>query len=389
MPILPGRHFQLGRELVKRGHAVTVAAASFRPRPSSDAGSRLWTGSGLHCPDPCLPHGVGRIINMVQFASRVSGCLPRTCRPDIVIGSSVHPFAWLAAEKIARRAGAPFIAEVRDLWPQTLIEMGAMSDKSLPAWFFRRLERRAYRNSRHIITLLPAAHEYICSRYRVTRDKITHISNGIDLEEFDQLAREHAGRVAEMLAGYRDKFLVAYAGALGRANQMDTIIESAQELTRSGQGDVHFLICGQGPEGPRLKKKVATMGLKNVEFMGLQPYALIPALLRRCDVNVVAMQDIPLYRYGISLNKLFSYFASSKPIVFSGRVVNDMVKEAGAGISVDPEDPKAIAQAIATLRDDRDLAEEMGRRGRRYVEDYYSISLLTDKLEEIVRRCLK
>ena len=327
-------------------------------------------------------------LNMVQFACRVSGCLPRTLWPDIVIGSSVHPFAWLAAEKITRGRGPFLLPRCGTCGPQTLIEMGAMSDKSLPAWFFRRLERRAYRNSRHIITLLPAAHEYICSRYRVTRDKITHISNGIDLEEFDQLAREHAGRVAED-AGGPGTSLLAYAGALGRANQMDTIIESAQELTRSGQGDVHFLIYGQGPEGPCLKKKVATMGLKNVEFMGLQPYALIPALLRRCDVNVVAMQDIPLYRYGISLNKLFSYFASSKPIVFSGRVVNDMVKEAGAGISVDPEDPKAIAQAIATLRDDRDLAEEMGRRGRRYVEDYYSISLLTDKLEEIVRRCLK
>ena len=88
----------------------------------------------------------------------------------------------------------------------------------------------------------------------------------------DTLALAYASRAAEILQPYRGKFLVAYAGALGRANQMDTIIESVGELARGGEGDVHFLIFGEGTEGPRLEKKAAAMGLKNVDFLGQQPF---------------------------------------------------------------------------------------------------------------------
>jgi len=386
-----GRHFQLARELVRRGYSVSIAASSYQHKTnvqrientSSDGVNFIFVPTS-----PYKGNGLGRIINMLQFAVRVKVCLPRGYTPDIVIGSSVHPFAWLAAEKIASKAKAPFIAEVRDLWPQTLIDMGAIADKSIQAWFFRRLERLAYVKSRHIITLLPAADTYICSRYGIAKDKITHISNGIDIQEFDHLAQENAGRAAEILNPYKDKFLVAYAGAMGRANQIDTIVEAAREIAGAGEDRICVLLFGQGTEVERLKAEIEKAGLDNLHFMGQQPYSLIPALLKGCNLNIVAMKNIDLYQYGISLNKLYVYLASGRPIVFSGKVANDLVRDAGAGISVAPEDSKAVAQAIMTLLADTSKAQEMGRRGRRCAEESYDIPLLANKLEDLIGRCL-
>ena len=386
-----GRHFQLARELVMRGYSVSIAASSYLSK-TNEQRSENTSSNGIKfffVPTRSYKgNGLGRIINMVQFAVKVKGCLPRDYKPDLVIGSSVHPFAWLAAEKIARKAKAPFIAEVRDLWPQTLIDMGAIADKSIPAWFFRGLEKRAYVKSQHIITLLPAADAYICGRYRIDKDKITHISNGIDIREFDLLAQDNASRAAEILNPYKDKFLVVYAGAMGRANQIDTIVEAAREIAGAGEDRICFLLFGQGTEVERLKAETDKIGLDNVHFMGQQPYSLIPALLRGCNLNIVAMKNIDLYQYGISLNKLYTYLASGRPIVFSGKVANDLVQDAGAGISVAPEDSEAVAQAIMTVMADKTKAEEMGRWGRRCAEESYDILYLANKLDDLIRRCL-
>lgn len=386
-----GRHFQLARELVRRGYGVTIAAASFQHKTNAQrTGAVVSEGIKFIFVPTCSyrGNGPGRVINMLQFAARVRGCLPGGYRPDVVIASSVHPFSWRAGDRIARKANAPFIAEVRDLWPQTLIDMGAIGDKSIIAWFFRRLERRAYKNSRHIITLLPAADLYICSKHGVNRDKITHISNGVNLAEFDRYAQENAGKAEEILRPYKNKYIVAYTGAMSRANQMDTIIGAAREVAAAGADRICFLLFGQGTEVERLKSETAEMGLDNVHFMGQQPYSLIPALLRGCHLNIVAMKNIDLYQYGISLNKLYVYLASGKPIVFSGKVANDLVREARAGISVPPEDSKAVAQAIMAIMADEDMAWEMGLRGRRLAEEEYDIPILTNKLENLIARCL-
>ena len=296
-----GRHFQLARELVRRGYSVSIAASSYLRKTNEQRLENI-NSDGINfffVPTRSYQgNGLGRIINILQFAVKVKGCLPRDYKPDLVIGSSVHPFAWLAAEKIARKAKAPFIAEVRDLWPQTLIDMGAIADRSIQAWFFRRLERRAYVKSQHIITLLPAADTYICGRYGINPGKITHISNGIDIQEFDRLAQENAGRAAEILNPYKDKFLVAYAGAMGRANQIDTIVDAAREIAGTGADRICFLLFGQGTEVERLKTEIDRIGLDNVHFMGQQPYSLIPALLRGCNLNIVAMRNIEVAQIG-------------------------------------------------------------------------------------------
>lgn len=387
-----GRHFQLARELVRRGHSVTIMASGFRHKANVVRREREVLAEGVKFrfvpTRPYRGNGPARIYNMLQYALGVGRHLPRGYRPDLVIGSSVHPFTWLAAERIAKRFDIPFIAEVRDLWPQTLIDMGAMKEDGFGARLFRGLEGRAYRRSQRIITLLPGADKYICARYGVEADKIVHISNGIDVEEFDRLAQEGAASAQRVLAPYGGKFLVAYAGAMGRANQLETIVQAAAEVLRLGGNDVQFLFFGQGPLEAKLKEQALELCLGNVHFMGYYSYTQIPALLLGCDLNIVAMQDIPLYQYGISLNKLFTYFASGKPVVFSGNVSNDLVREGGAGISVGPEDPAAIARAIMQLRADRIGAEEMGFKGRALVQERYTIPVLADKLMEVMEEVL-
>lgn len=395
-PDLPGgtRHYDLGQELVRRGHRVVIFATSFHHHLHRE--TRLQPGEKWKIEDvdgikfvwlripPYWRNDWRRVRNMVAFMFRawrlgrkLLKLAPDVGKPDVVIGSSPHLLTPLAAYWVAKHYRAKFVLEVRDLWPQTIIDMGELSEKHPIIRILQALESFLYRRAAKIITVLPRAHEYITA-CRVPQEKIFWIPNGVDLSRFEQTAVSEIGR---------EDFRVMYLGAHGQANALDVLIHAAKIVQDRGYREIRFVLVGDGPEKPRLIKLARGLALENVEFREPVPKSAVPTILRTADATVFILHDIALYKYGISLNKLFDYLAAKKPLILAGSPSNNLVEEARCGLTVPPRDPQALAEAIIQLYEmPKEERETMGRRGREYVEKHHAIPVLADKLGQVLKQ---
>jgi glycosyltransferase involved in cell wall biosynthesis len=214
------------------------------------------------------------------------------------------------------------------------------------------------------------------------RDKFSCIPNGIDLEEWtgtqSALPTDLEARIrAESAKGH---FLVGYAGSHGSANALDNLVEAAVLLR---DAPISFILVGQGPDKSALEAAARKRGLRNVVFMPAVPKSAVPALLARMDALYIGWRRIPIYRFGISPNKLMDYMMSGRPVVHAVEAGNDPVRESDCGMSVPPEDPAALAAAIAGLRSlDPGARAAMGARGRRYVEAHHDYRVLARRFLE-------
>ncbi len=400
-PDLPGgtRHYDMAKELIKRGYNVTIFASSFhysiyretRLLPTEkwkiediDGVKFVWIKTPSY-----QQNDWRRIWNMVAFMLRVwqlGRKLPEVIdeieKPEVIIGSSVHLLAVLAAYQVAKYHKAKFIMEVRDLWPQTLIDMGALKENSLITKILRTLECFLYQRAERIITLLPWAHEYIL-HCGVARKKIAWIPNGVDLSRFAYVDQDVKRR-------YLNEFKILYLGAHGQANALDILLEAAKIIQSKGYQDILFVFIGDGPEKPRLIETARKLQLNNVKFENPVKKVEVPRVIQKADIGVFVLHDLPIYKYGISLNKLFDYLAGGKPLILVGNPINNVVKETQCGIAVPSKDPKVLAEAIINLyRMSPEERQIMGRRGRAYVEKYHSIPVLADKLEKVLQEVVQ
>jgi glycosyltransferase involved in cell wall biosynthesis len=399
-PNLPGgtRHYDLGRELVKRGHRVVIFATSFHHYLHRE--TRLRSGEKWKVEDvdgvkfvwirtpPYWRNDWRRVRNMVIFALRawwlgrkLTKLVPVVGKPDVVIGSSPHLLTPLAACLVAQHYGVPFVMEVRDLWPQTIIDMGELSARNPITKALQVLERFLYRRAERIITLLPLAHEYITA-CGVPREKIAWIPNGVDLSRFGDFKVSASSEPEKV-------FKVMYLGAHGQANALDVLIQTAKNIQDQGYYEIRFILVGDGPEKPKLMALAKELGLLNVEFRDPVPKAEVPKVLRAADATVFILHDLPLYNYGISVNKLFDYLAASKPLILVGEPANNPVEEARCGLTVPPQNPQALAEAVIKLYQmSPQERAEMGKRGREYVEKYHDIRKLAAQLENLLQSVL-
>jgi len=296
----------------------------------------------------------------------------------------MHPFAALAGWWLARRHKARFVFEVRDLWPQTAVDMGAIKESSLPAKLLYGWEKFLYKRAEKIIVLLPYAKDYVASR-GISPEKVFWLPNGVNLERFDHPAQlEEGSEVAEVFEQYRDKFKVVYTGAHGVPNGLDVIVEAAR-LIQGKSENIHFILIGEGTEKSRLKEKAQSLGLVNITFCEPIPKQAVPSALLAADCLVYSIPAFNIYRYGVSLNKSFDYLASAKPVVMAGNPQNNIVEEANAGIAVEPENPEALAEAIIEIYNmPEKKRKELGMNGRHYIEQYHSTKILAQKLETLL-----
>ena len=388
------RHYDLGRELVKRGHKVTIFASGFEH--SSKRYIKIKPKDKFRVENfndvrfvwlntiPYYGNNWRRIINMISYGVRALRVAKKFEKPNVIIGSSVHPFAVVAAWWLARRYKTRFIFEVRDLWPQTPIEMGVIKATGIPAKILYAWEKFMYKKAEKIIVLLPNAKNYI-ENLDIDPQKIVWIPNGVNLEQFDKPEYfNSSSEIAEVFRKYKDKFKVVYAGAHGPANGLEVVIDAASLLFKKS-ANIHFFLIGDGPEKKKLIKNVQERAVGNITFLDPVPKSQVPAVLHQSDLLLICSRNLELYKYGISPNKLFDYLASRKPIIMSGNFNINIVRDSKAGITVEPGNAEALAKGIVKIQEMApEERQKLGANGRAYVEKYHNARVLADILEKIL-----
>lgn len=393
------RHYALARELVARGHAVTIFAAAFGH--NANVGRSL-TARSLYRGEwfegvrfvwlrtfPYRGNDWRRQVNMLSFLAVFLVVQTREKTPDVVIGSTVHPFAAFGGWFAARLRGARFLFEIRDLWPQTLVDLGAMRQGSSGERLLRALEAFLVRRASAVIALLPGIRDYLLEQ-GLPADHVVYIPNGADLAAFaagveadedPEAVTDALREIARLKADGR--FVLGYLGAFGRVNRVDLIVEAAAEAERRDPGRVGVVVVGDGPERPEVERLAA--GSRTVSVGHAVPKRFVPTILRALDATVVHTTYTPVYRYGISFNKLFEYMAAERPVVFACDTAHDPVRASGAGLAVQPDDPARMADAFLELAATTPEARSvMGAAGRRYVAREHDFEQLGGTLEAVV-----
>jgi glycosyltransferase involved in cell wall biosynthesis len=397
------RPYYLAKEWSKLGHQVTIISASYshlrREQPTVHQTITEEEMEGIHYiwlkTNQYEGNGLKRVWHMLKFALLLiwfSKRISMMVNPGVVIASSPHPFSIFGAKKIARYSGAKLAFEVRDLWPLTLIELGKKHSWHPFIVFMQFAENYAYRVSDYVVSLLPEAHRYM-TKHGMAREKFYYLPNGIMEEEWSQEPETLPLETEELLRKLKNdgKFLIGYAGAHGLANSLEHVLEAALLLREES---VAFVLIGDGPEKGKLQQIARERGLNNVWFLTPIPKKKIPSFLEQMDALYVGLKHEPVFRYGISMNKLFDYMMAAKPILFSVDAGKDLIAEYECGLSILPENAEAIAYAV---REVKSLSEEdrinMGRRGRECVLANHNLPELAktfaEELEKEAVECRK
>lgn len=380
------RHIEMARYLVQRGHRVTVIASTVNYLTGqSRTGSRRLVQSQAAEPGITILRAytypafhrsfVHRFFSFISFmvTSFLAGL--RVRRVDLVWGSSPPIFQGVTAWLLARLKGAPFLFEIRDLWPEFPIAVGVLRNKTLIA-LSRWLERFLYRRADRVIVNSPGFIKHVTAR---GARQVTLVPNGADPEMFDPALDGAAFRVAHGLEG---KFVVLYAGAHGVSNDLEVVVDAAN-LLRS-EPAVQFVFIGDGKEKAKLVERASTLGLNNITFLPSIPKQQIPEALAAADACLAILKPLDMYKTTYP-NKVFDYMAAARPVVLAiDGVVREVIEAAGCGLFAQPGDAQAMAAAVRALAADPAAARRMGLDGRSYVIQHFHRSVLTQKLAGVM-----
>ncbi len=366
------RHYELAKRVIANGQNFTVIASdvSYLTGKKTDSVSEE-SYDGIRVlrayTYPALSGSfTGRLISFFSFSvTSFFVALFRTGKVDVVMGTSPPIFQSLSACLIAMLRRRPFVLEIRDLWPEFIIDMGLLKNP-LAVRLSRILENFLYARADFLLVNSPAYVDYLVEK-GVAKECITFIPNGVDVSMFDPTT---GGKQIREKFGLKEKFVIVYAGAIGIANNLDLLIDAAKEMEKDAE--ICFLIVGDGKERTRLQAKTEELNLNNVIFTGARPKSEIPDFLACADACVAILQDIKMFRTTYP-NKVFDYMAAGRPVLLAiDGVIREVVESARGGIFVSPSDAKALADAVWFLSAKKSEAKEMGLRGYDYVRKNFN-----------------
>ena len=299
-------------------------------------------------------------------------------RYDVIYANSPPLLVGVAggALSIARRT--PFVFEVQDLWPESAVDMGELTNQRFIRWATW-LEERCYQRAKRIAVVSDGIHDRLIER-GISSDKLVMVENGSNTDLFKP--QPEAGAELRARWGLPDKFIVFYGGIIGLAQGLETVVETARTLVN--ETDVHFVMVGEGPRREAIEQLLADYQLPNFTFLPGQPLEVMPAHLAAADVALAPLRDLPIFE-GVRPTKILDAWACERPVIVSARGEPcRIVQEANGGLCAEPENPEAIAQAILALRDDLERRRQLGMNGQRYVDAHYSLQAMALKLEGVL-----
>ena len=318
-----------------------------------------------------------RILNYISYmcsAVVLSLLLPKA---DVVLSTSPQFFNGLAGYFVGKMRRIPWVLEIRDLWPESIVAVGAIKSQAVIK-MLEWIERFAYRNAGHIVPVTDSFKAYMLDK-GIETSKITVVKNGVDLAQYRPV--EGASALAEEL-GLKGKFVVSYFGTHGMAHHLETILDAARRLNNIPS--IVFLMVGDGAERQTLIRMRAKMGLKNVMMLDQQPKSRMPEFWALSDVSLVLLKKSDLFKTVIP-SKIFESLAMAKPIVLGVEGESaDLLRAAQAGLCIEPEDVDQLVACVRELSRDTQLCQRLGRNGRRFVMEQFDRIILARKLASVM-----
>ncbi len=393
-PDEPGhtRHFEMAKFLRERGHELVIVASDL----NYQTGQRTVTRRGIYTEQvidgvrilrsfiyPALHRSyVWRVVSFLSFMFSSVWTALQVKDVDLVMGTTPPIFQAVSAWFVAWTRRKPFLLEVRDLWPEFGVGMGVLKNPiviTLAHW----LENFLYARATHILVNSPAYKDYLITK-GVPEQKVTYIAYGTDVDMFNPGVDGSPMRAA---LGVKDKFVVLYAGALGQANDIDTVLRAAGRL--KGEGEICFVLFGDGKERARLQAEAARLRLSNLIFAGVQPKKEMPRVLASADVCLAILQDIPMFRTTYP-NKVFDYMAAGRPtvLVIDG-VSRVLIESSNGGVFIQPGDDALLAKMILELSKDPERVRQMGQNARDYLVKHLDRREKLNETLELLERLTK
>ncbi len=386
------RSFELARRFVERGHQVTVVSSVAQlddaPRTAGWSPIVRDTVEGIELVLLNVPYSnyfshLRRISAFARFTAGASVVGPLLPRPDVVFATSTPLTIGIPGLLSARLRGVPFVFELRDLWPDVPVAIGALRSRPLIA-AARGLERSLYRGASRIVVLSESSRAALLHQ-GVPAGKIVFVPNACDLDLFspDTVDAEFRGR-----HGLDGKFIALYAGAMGPANGLDQLVEAAAALQAAGRDDVVIVAVGDGGRRPHLEARIGQLGLRNLLLLPPLPKRELAGVLGAADVTLTLFAPHPSFETN-SPNKFFDSLAAGRPaIVNLDGWLRRLVEENNAGLYVPADDPAALAAALAALAEEPELTRGMGANARRLAEREFDRDAMAERLcgaiEEVV-----
>src|SRR5829696_3880671 len=364
------RHLEMANFLHSKGHELVIVASDM----NYQTGKRTVQTRGLFVEQmidgirilraysyPSLHRSyVWRIISFFSFmfSSVLTALYVKDV--DLVMGTTPPIFQAVSAWIVSLIRRKPFLLEVRDLWPEFGVSMGVLKNPiviRLARW----LEHFLYARATHILVNSPAYRTYMIGK-GVPEKKVTFIPYGTDVDMFNPNVD---GSSIRQKLGVEDKFVVLYAGAMGQANDIYTVLRAADRLRNESK--ICFVLFGDGKERPRIEAEALQRGLENVIFAGVYPKKQMPVVIASADLCLAILQDVPMFRTTYP-NKVFDYMSTARPtvLVIDG-VIREVIEASNGGVFVNPGNDELLAKTILDLSNDPQRVKQIGENARAYL----------------------
>ncbi len=369
---------EMARFWAQQGHDITVLAGTVHyatgrkhPRYKGRFIVTRREGPGVtvkrcHVSESYNRSFAGRLWAYFSFTLS-SLCAGLTVRkPDVMICTSPPLTVGLTGAVLRRLWRVPMVFEIRDLWPETAIEAGVLTNRLLIRVSYW-LERLSYASANWINVLTPAFRQRLIEAKGIDPDRISNITNAADLETFKPGPKDNWVRQRFGLAG---KFVVTYVGAHGVANHLVQLLEAARLL--QDRPDIHLMLVGSGMQKPMLEETARKWSLPNVTFVDAVPKREIADYVAASDVCTAVLKRLEVFKT-VYPNKLFDYMSAARPVILAiDGVARELLERAGAGLYVPPEDPQAFDHAVRRLADDPRLRDRCAQSGFDFVRQHYA-----------------
>ena len=326
--------------------------------------------------------GARRIYNICEFAWKLPGVCKHFPKPDAIVATSMPPTSCAVGIHLARKYGCRGVAEIADLWPESIVAYGIAGPRNPAVIALRWLEKWIYRKADAVVFTMEGGYDYIRERHwerEIPESKVYTINNGVDLKEFRENMRKYQIQNSDL--DDPDTFKVIYTGSIRKVNNLGLLLDAAKELR---DPRVRFLIWGDGDEREALQQRVAEENISNVVFKGRVEKKYVPYITSCADLNIAHNTPSSLFRFGISFNKLFDYLAAGKPVLSDFPCPYNPAVLLHASLCVDDPTAQNIAQAVTQVAAmEREQYNELCSNAEKAAVEY-DFRNLTNKLLQVI-----